>query len=401
MFTSVLSARFDIPFYLRLPSSAFFTWDPEYGTAAIYPRQHLGEITFSKDSSKFVSAKKLLDSPSQPIEGLFYPEILMTCKTKGFGEVPTLHIDTGPTGGFSELRAYSELSVFIAIEKDHDPFSSRAKARIFDVLNNFIDIYRIITQDPYIHRIDEEFDTYLVDYSAGVIPEQYHDSLSGDMLKHIQEIAFHSEIGKGRQLKTRLNTLEDLFPGKILEKTFLDLFGKLIQEPYNTPIHYELIFTAQVELKRRNYHIVLLEAETAFEVYIAYALLNVAVALGEVKFKIIADMENPKKLGMLNQRLIKLDSLIKVYRKSQGLAVSTDFIGSATHKEWKNYLYKLRNKIIHEGWRFVTFDQAKRGIAACKSAIREIEDHLPGIANKIQIYPGIEHLQNTAGRLKF
>jgi hypothetical protein len=401
MFTSVLSARFDIPFYFRLPSSAFFTWDPEYGTAAIYPKQHLGEITFSKESSKFVSAKKLLDSTSKPIEGLFYPKILMTCETKGFGEVPTLHIDTGPTGGFSELRAYSELSVFIVIEKDHDPFSRRAKARIFDVLNNFIDIYRIITQDPYVHRIDGEFDTYLVDYSAGVIPKKYHDSSSGDILKHIQKIAFHSEIGKGRQLKTRLNTLEDLFPGKILEKSFLDLFGKLTQEPYNNPIHYELIFNAQFELKRRNYHIAVLEAETAFEVYIAQILLNTAVAIGEVKSKIIADMENPKKLGMLNQRLIKVDSLIEEYRKSQGLSASANFMGSAFHNEWKNYLYKLRNKIIHEGWRFVTFDQAKRGIASCKSAIKEIEDHLPGIADKIQIYPGISHIQNTAGRLKF
>lgn len=401
MFASVLSARFDIPFYLRLPSLAFFTWDPEYGTAAIYPRQHLGEIIFSKVSLKFKNAKKLLDSPSQPTEGLFYPEFLMTCETKGFGEVPTLHIDTGQTGGFTELRAYSELTVFIAIEKDHDPFSSSAMARIFEVLNNFLDIYRIITQDPYVHRIDGELDTYLIDYSAGVIPEKYHDSSSGDILKNIQEINFHSEIGKGRQLKFRLNTLEDLFPGKILEKKFLDLFGGLIQQPYNIPIHYELIFTAQVELKRRNYHIAILEAETAFEVYIAHIILEVSVALGEDRSQIIEDMENPKKLGLLNQRLIRLDHLINEYRRAQGLAESADFFGNATYIEWKNNLYILRNKIIHEGWRFVTFEQTKRGIAACKFAIKEFEDRLPGIANKIQIYPGVERLQNTAGRLKF
>jgi hypothetical protein len=325
----------------------------------------------------------------------------MTCKTRGYGDVPTLHIDTGSKGGFSELRAYSELTVFIVIEKDHDPFSTSAKARIFEVLNNFLDIYRIITQDPYVHRIDEEFDTYLVDYSAGTIPQQYHGSSAGNILRNIQEIPFHSEIGKGRQLKTRVNTLEDLFPGKILENKFLDLFVRLIQEPYNTPVHYELIFTAQFELKRRNYHIAILEAETAFEVYIAYILLEISVAVGKNKNMIMVDMENPRKLGLLNQRLKELDRLIEEYRKLKGLPISTNFLGSATHTEWKDYLYKLRNMIIHGGWRFVTFDQAKRGIGACKLAIKKFEDRLPGIANKIQIYHGVDYLQNTAGRLKF
>jgi len=57
-----------------------------------------------------------MDAPSQPEY-----EYLMTCNTKAYGEVPTLHIDTGPTGGFSERRAYSEVIVFTVIPGGPDP----------------------------------------------------------------------------------------------------------------------------------------------------------------------------------------------------------------------------------------------------------------------------------------
>lgn len=269
------------------------------------------------------------------------------------------------------------------------------------MLNHFIDIYRIITQDPYVRRINEQLDTYLIDYSVGTIPQKYKADSPDGILRNIQDIEFSREIGKGRQLKYRLNTLEDLFPGKILEETYFDLFSRVVKKPYEVPLHYELIFSAQFELKRRNYHIAILEAETAFEVYIANSLLEASGALGVAKNQVLADMEKPRKLGLLFHRMSKLDSVVAEYRRARGLPVKKLFVNSATYIEWKNHLYKIRNRIVHEGWRLATFDLAKRGIAACKVAIKELEDRLPDIANPIQIYPGVDHLQNTAGRLKF
>ena len=175
----------------------------------------------------------------------------------------------------------------------------------------------------------------------------------------------------------------------------------MLIKPYRITLYYELILIAQVELKRRNYHIAILEAETAFEVYIANILLEALVALGVAKNQVLADMEDPKKIGLLNQRLSKLDTVVDEYRRARGLAVVKSFVNSETHTEWKNHLYKLRNKIVHEGWCLATFDLAKRGIAACKAAYNGFEDRFPGIANPIQIDPGVGHLQNTAGRLRF
>lgn len=397
---TVLKSLFDLPFYLRLPSSLFFTWDPEWGIAAILPCQHIGEVSFSKVCS-LINSKRLLDSISDSVNNPSDQKIKMTCMTKDYGEIPTLHIDTGASGGFTELRAYTEVIVFVITTEEGGSLLAASKARTFEVLNHFIDTYRLITQDPYVYRIGEEFDTYVVDYSLGNVPSEYESGSPTDILSHISSINFPRDIGKSRELKYRLNSLDDLFPGKILEKNFLDMFMQWIKSPYDVPLHYELILKAQVELKQRNYNLTIIEAETAFEVYIANVLLEASVAIGLARNQIIADMENPRKLGFLSKRLTKLDSVVGQYRIARSLAKLPDFVNSTIHKNWKSDLYELRNKIVHAGWCLTTFDLAKQAIQSCKAAIKDIEDRIPGITNPIQIYPGVNHLQNTAGRLKF
>jgi len=396
----VLACRFDLPFYLRLPSSAFTTWDPEYGVAAFYPVQRMGHVSFSK-SCIFQGAEKLLDSISPNIQRPPEYKYKMTCPTKAHVEVPTLSIDSGQEGGFSELRAYTEITIFIVISEFNNKISDTFKDRAFQTLNHFLDVYRIITQDPYVYRIDDELDIYLVDYSIGAVPQEYQNSPAATILKHINDVEFPREIGKERELKIRLNTLEDLFPGKVLEKHYLENLLQLTREHYEIPLHYELILNAQAELKRRNYHVAILEAETAFEVYIANVLVEVSVATGRNKGEVLKEMEYPGKLSSVKSRLRELDSAINKHRKAQKLPQSLPFYSGTTYTDWNNSLYLLRNKIVHEGWRLATFDLAKQGIASCKAAIKEIEDRLPGIANPIQIYSGVDHLQNTAGRLKF
>ena len=72
----------------------------------------------------------------------------------------------------------------------------------------------------------------------------------------------------------------------------MDLFFRVLIKPYRITFYYELILIAQVELKRRNYHIAILEAGPAFEVYIANILLVASIALGVAKNQVLADMEN-------------------------------------------------------------------------------------------------------------
>ena len=147
MNTVILASRFDLPFYLRLPSSIFLTWDPESSAAAVLPRQRLGHVAFSR-TTDLVPESTLLDAPSPSPYSAPAHEVLMTCQTNGYGEVPTLRIDTSPTGGFTELRPYTEITVFVAVSDADQTRDRKQKPRLMKILNHFVSIYRLSAPWP-------------------------------------------------------------------------------------------------------------------------------------------------------------------------------------------------------------------------------------------------------------
>jgi hypothetical protein len=214
-------------------------------------------------------------------------------------------------------------------------------------------------------------------------------------------VSFPQDLGSAHEAQIRLNTLEDLFPGEILAKPHLTLFTELTRSQIQTTLDCELILNAESELKRRNYHVAVLEAETAFEVYVARKVEQVLTASGSTNADILKDFEDPRKLGLLSQRLQKLDHAAAQLREQRGFPKLPPFIGSSAHEAWKRDLYELRNKIVHEGRRPVTFDEAKTAIAAGKAAIQVLNSSLPIPGDFIQLDPSVAHLQKTAGRLTF
>ena len=401
MIEAILSSRFDLPFYLRLPSAVFITWDPDEGVAAILPRQRLGQAGFSR-TTQLVPESTLLDSPSPPP---YLPPghgFMMTCDSPTLGEIPTLSVDTTLDGGYAELRPYTEATVFVALSAAPAPTeTARHKERVGRVLNHFLTMYRLVTQDPWVIPVNLALDVYLVDDSIGRVPEELKSRPAAKILQNLGVVSFATEVGAGREYTYRLNTLEDLYPGPILEKRFLETFAGGLPGAYDLPLHYDLLFHAQTQLKRRNYHVAVLEAETAFEVYVADLLLRVKIALGETRESVLAAMEDLQDLGPLMKRLRELDGALPQAAKSQGLAVPKAFIGTHQHAEWKRDLYDLRNRVIHGGHRAIDFDQAKLGILRGKAAIAFFERAAGEFANRIQIYSGVDQLQNTAGRLSY
>jgi len=113
-----------------------------------------------------------------------------------------------------------------------------------------------------------------------------------------------------RQYTYRLNTLEDLYPGPILERPFLETLAATLPGAYDLPLHYDLLLHAQTQLKRRNYRVAVLEAETAFEVYVADLLLRAKVGVGEDTEAVMAAMEDLQGLGPLTKRLRELDRVL-------------------------------------------------------------------------------------------
>ena len=144
-----------------------------------------------------------------------------------------------------------------------------------------------------------------------------------------------------------------------------------------------------------------LEAETAFEVFIARRLRQLAVSAGSSDEGVTKRFENPRDLGLLKARIRELDRLIVAYRTAKGLPTVSRFGDSSTHQTWEEDLYRLRNRIVHSGLRAITFDMARNAIGAGKNALRMIEGAIPDFADPVQIATDVSFLQNTAGRLRW
>jgi hypothetical protein len=94
----------------------------------------------------------------------------MKCQTKEYGELPTLHIDTGQGGGFAELRPYTEATVFVVVSDESDAKAGRQKDRVVKILNHLLALYQLVTQDPWVIPIDPQLDLYLIDDALGAVP---------------------------------------------------------------------------------------------------------------------------------------------------------------------------------------------------------------------------------------
>jgi hypothetical protein len=272
--------------------------------------------------------------------------------------------------------------------------------RVEMAANHLIDIYRATTQDPFVRRVDFELDMFVVAFNFGIVPAALVGRPAAEILRNIQQIQFSQEL-KDHRFHYRLNTWEDLFPGPLLDQAFTRVVAGLLPSRYELPLHYDLVFAAQSALKARNYHVAVLEAETAVEVFVARRLLQLAAAAGSSEIDVTRRMEDPRDLGLLKARIRMLDDLIVSYRKGKNLGAVNRFVGSNAYRDWEENLYRLRNRITHAGLRAVTFDIARAAIGAGKRAIRAVEETVPDFADPVQIPAEVGFLQNTAGRLRW
>lgn len=397
---SIWAAHVPLPFYLRLPDRhVFLVHDPDTGVSALMGHRRMGEISFREGWNTPhgpLPPESVIDGyqPPPPTE---FPEQqhFMTCVLADGREIPSLFLRTGPNPAFSEMRPYSEAILFLLAADTPD--SATLVRRAFCRLNHFLDVYRAVTQDPYVHQLDPELDVTIVGFARAVLPAGMETLAAAEALARIPELRFES----GNVFRYRLNTFEDLWPGPVLEQEFLSGIAQFASRPYELPLHHELIFKAQEELKARHFHIAILEAETAFEVYVARTLIELGVHLGHPRASVVSDMEYPNTLHHLNARLRRLDAWIQEHRRREGLPSAPDFAGSPEHDDWKKLLYSPRHQVVHAGRRDLTFDEVKAGIAAGKKAIHSIDAKLGTLSPPLGIYPGVDHLNNTAGRLRW
>jgi hypothetical protein len=143
-----------------------------------------------------------------------------------------------------------------------------------------------------------------------------------------------------------------------------------------------------------------LDAQSAFESLVAALIFESLQNQGQSTEEIEIIMGNRGRLHTLQRRLEELDRIAESL--SPAGTQFQRFLGSAKETQWRRDLYSLRNQIVHEGNRSVTFNDAKSGIVAGLHAIYSVQNLTPSFQRQM-IWSGnaldLLHLQKSSGRL--
>ena len=394
--SDLISVKTDVPFYLRLPPYWFISHDAVKSKCAILCSHRFGEIRFNKNTKMYNNSEfKEFDKSNvtKPYKEYKYKTTNNYRDIKD--EITTAEINVSKDGGFKELKTYTEFDMLLYWDGINKIDELILKERISNNLNHFLNIYRLVTQDPYVTKIDFDLDLYIVDIRVCKLLPNLKDLPIEKIIRDINKIKFMDNIGLGRATIQRLDSLEDIWPGKDLDKSFLDTFSNLIQNEYKMPLHYELILLAQTYLKKRIYHISIILAETAFEIYIENILRDIFISEGKSETDIDNLLGFEGSYGSHNSRLYFLDKLL--YKKFNS---RNGFINSIEYKNWNNDLYLIRNDIVHRGIIYeISFKKCQKAIKACKEAVSFFERRIGSFANNIQICTDVSFLIKTAGRI--
>ena len=147
-----------------------------------------------------------------------------------------------------------------------------------------------------------------------------------------------------------------------------------------------LVLNARRSLLFEEYRIAVVEAETAFELGVHRILTRYYLSQTT---KSTEGYVVPAHSWESVDRLLDpgLTNLIKDHLPK---ALGREFIGTDEHHRWREDLYSLRNKVVHEG-KVVHSDQAKRALASAEDALVWI-----GAVNPHQ-WPANDRLNQTAG----
>jgi hypothetical protein len=400
-YTSVVHVRWELPFPLMLRQGAFLCWEPGEGTGLFDASGQIGTLCW-KRSCEFLSADAVFGTIPQRQAPESFPvhDYRQDCVLTNGKQVTTAEMYRGPDGGFAEARPFTVANIFLCISSPGSYRDETITDRASASLNNLIDIYRFITMDPLVRPIENKKDHYCTVISVAYVSESLQRLSPDELLLRIGELGFGSIIGKNRLYVVGSNTLTDLVGNKPSEQG-LTLYYKFVREEHRLELFHQLIFSAIRRLKRKEGALAVVDAQSAFESAVASMLKDGLRATGMAKQKIEAALAYGGQLHLLQRRLQKLDNLALDYAVSAGGQCHL-FVGSATEREWRQYLYDLRNEIVHGGRRATTFEETKRAIVAGLKALNYLHGMCPHFERNF-MWAGqaleLQHLSESAGRL--
>jgi hypothetical protein len=400
-----IAVFFDIPFPTSVPNGSYVTFDPAKGIGVVTLTLREGSRAFFRNRpivgpTSFEELQRAWQEPQRPREGYSYVAV---SKVNDGREKATLNVQSGPDGGYAECKYYTEVCVTY-LSDDLGCISSQnvALARACDILNPFLDKYRLITEDYRVSRVSLERNFYFgTCHTSPLTPEELPLSAHELFEKLQQPRTFQMKLGYGAANILRTNSFELLGPRSPLVGTMLQVFNEFVKEEYILPLSYELILDSLASLQRaRDYRLAIVHAETAVEVHVRGLLLKLMAHFGMTQQQADQTIDNDDKYWGVKKKIKRLDDWTSKYCTSQN-APFAPFVGSTLCSRWEADLYGARNAAVHAGASGFTYAQASAAIGIAKECIIEMEAKIPSLQNRVQLSPSMTQFRLNPGEVMF
>jgi len=399
-YAGVAHVQWELPFPLRLPEAAFLCWEPDEGTATFVPAYGVGTFAWSR-TSPLLRIEDVFGVPGRGMVAIPTHDYRIASVLASGREILTAELTRGPNGGFTEPRPYAVANVFLCLRLADDQWASNTIQRATAVLNNVLDIYRLITLDPLARGINGQRDTYYTLVSLARTPPDWPEGSARDTLLRLEELRFGTTIGRDRIHQVGANSYDDLFFGGLLPTDHRDLFARIVDARHEIEVFHVLVFDAIRRLKRFEWALAVMDAQSAFEVLVATVFGEILTRQGVNALDIEGLLAHGGRFDSLQRRLVEIDRVAVAEATAAG-EPARRFLGSSTESSWRADLYRLRHRIVHEGLRDVTFDLAKRAVIAGLKAAHAVQDLRPAF-NRRLMWSGsaldLPHMTQSAGRL--
>lgn len=398
-YEALVHVVWELPFPLRLPPAAFLCWEPGEGLALFDPKPEVGDLVWRRRSTLLKAAEVFpkLGHPNECYPGHDY---MLTTRFPAGREIKTALLTHGSDGGFVEARPYTVANIFLCLRQRADYASEGVVERAAASLNNIVEVYRFLTMDPLARLVRADQDCYYTLLSVGDLPPESPEIEPQSALQHVASVSFGSVIGVNRAHRIGLNSFDDLLAGDTLPLDVLRLFNSLVSSPHELELSHQLMFSAIRRLKRSEHALAVLDAQSALESLVAVLVVEDLKRRGQTDQQIEAEMAPAGKLNTLQRRFEELDRVALARTPSD--TQPRRFLGSPEETQWRTSLYRLRNRIVHEGLRTVPFADAKAGLVAGPHAIHRIQDLTPSFG-RAMMWSGaaldLGHVQESAGRI--
>ena len=396
----------DIPFSLAIPNGQYTVYDPVKKIAIVQVAMREGSRSFFRDTpitgpTSFTDLKrkaKDLERPRQP------HSYIVISRLKDGTQKATLNIHSGADGGFAETKYYTEAQITY-LEDDLGVLGKQdgvVLSRTTDILNRFLDKYRLFTEDYRVGRVSSERNFYFAmchtspirQDERGLSTEQLFDTLKTGRV-------FLQPLGHGGANILRQHSLEHLGPRSEIDQAALSTLAPFLQTDYEMPLSYDLVMEGYRALQLgRDYKLAIVHAATAVEVHVLHLLHAVLVALGDSPGDAWTTLENDPDYEGVAKRLKKLEAHTKAYCEQHGLPYSA-FVGGSLHGEWKAKVAGRRNRAVHAGVAAFAWNEAAEAISIAKQSIIFLDKRIPQLANPFQLSPDVRGIRESAGGILF